>query len=724
MSLLLPGISLSQDTLICDNGGFEDDFDYYFGFYSYFVYGSNTCTPQINGNPVVFTSISMPAFRRFEIVSGGTDPLIGIPRTKFGSKSVLLNNRYGHFNPACDGHWDANRITKRFKVTEENREFTVWYAAILENPSGHINSQPYFSIKCNRAPQYDLCIDADLIECEDTFSDTNCTFTVIDDLDWACHRIKIPKNMIDSIATIEITASDCGCGKHFGYAYIDGICEECDGSALGTAFLFDQPFSDLGYGIKYRSCEADTIRICGTFELPILCGEWEVDSIKVPGYTITNVTVDEISGTFCFDFPNSNFPSEDCIEIYTTIYFSTSTSSLPTQLSNSIEICPTDYIGYNFILNTSTCYDNYTDEFISDDYYYVAINIEANYGDDWYITRQLDNPSGTESGLYTIESGTGSGTIVLGPFLIQEGSWDLFIYIGNCEYEYQIIPPDFCGLCTYFNKLKITDILCDNNNPSTGSDDTWTFELNVPRLLYTGVYELYKGVNFVDYYSYNNDHQIEGGLITGGCIDFELKDYIVPGCKVQFKVCPPKSCSSDNSECTLEAYIKKYYCEDGEFSFDIEIKNANPANLCYRAQGATIFQQGTLPSGSLGPFDEDVTVTIYFCNTPTCFKRIYVPYLDCDEDNFQGGGSARSFYRSKIQDLFIAPNPINNDEINISSMLDFTNFEIFNIHHQTIYKGNFKGSFLKVNLELNSGVYILQYINKDGIKDAIKFVKP
>ena len=60
----LPGISNSQDTLICDNGGFEDEFIYYRGYYGGpFKWGSNTCTPlYANYSPIVYTEASTLPF--------------------------------------------------------------------------------------------------------------------------------------------------------------------------------------------------------------------------------------------------------------------------------------------------------------------------------------------------------------------------------------------------------------------------------------------------------------------------------------------------------------------------------------------------------------------------------------------------------------------------------------------------------------------------------------
>lgn len=70
--------------------------------------------------------------------------MVGINKTKFGEKALLLNNRYGYYTP-CFHDREINKMRKRFKVTAENREFTVWYATVLESPISpiHINNHPF-----------------------------------------------------------------------------------------------------------------------------------------------------------------------------------------------------------------------------------------------------------------------------------------------------------------------------------------------------------------------------------------------------------------------------------------------------------------------------------------------------------------------------------------------------------------------------------------------------
>ncbi len=237
MSFILPGITRGQsDTSICDNGGFESGFTYYTGDTSSFFRqqkdggGSESCTPTLGGNPCVFGSSSLPVSRRFEIVGSGTDTNVNVSRVIFGSHSLMINSSLNYFdngqeNP-CNHKGDINRIIKRFLVTEENRDFTVWYCAILEKPGGHVDQQPFFSIRCDLAPNSDLCYDGIALpgRIDSVYEECklgNYKYEVVNYTDWACQRIHIPKEEVGNIATIEFTASDCAEGGHWGYAYID-----------------------------------------------------------------------------------------------------------------------------------------------------------------------------------------------------------------------------------------------------------------------------------------------------------------------------------------------------------------------------------------------------------------------------------------------------------------------------------------------------------------------
>ncbi|MBK9108608.1 MAG: T9SS type A sorting domain-containing protein [Saprospiraceae bacterium] len=728
--ILLPGISKGQDTLICDNGGFESNFTYYFGKTATYTSGSDDCTPLSSGTPVTWSNSSLPTFRRFEIVTSGVDTLVGINRTKFGSKAALINNRYGHTDSICNGHFDANKLIKRFKVTNENREFTVWFAAILENPSLHTNSQPFFSIKCDRAPVNDLCFDASILSCEDNYADTLCEYSEIDAIDWTCHRIKIPKNMIDSIATLEIIAADCGCGLHFGYAYVDGICEECDGSAFGSAKLYDNhPPDGNGLGISYNGC-LDTISFCGSYELPTVCGTWDLDSIKILNYSIYNLVIDDVNQQFCFDIPLSVF-GDTCVELFAALYFSSVYNILDPVFTNAIEICPGEYEKYEVDVISGSCQDNNTSTLISDDYYYVQVDLSNLHGDTFTIERWLDDPYPNESGHYVIKADTGDGTFNLGPFFIQEGSWMLTIKFANCIDTFIITPPNFCSGCNKFYRTTISNITCDDNGSYSIADDTWTFDIKV--LGMSGTFDI-TGIGTG--YSYNTIYTIDvPGYIGPECVEFTLVGGV--GCISTIRVCPPKPCSN-NEDCELEVYLKEISCAEEGTVFYIELDSTSgsgPGYLCYECfafgdpgnTGNDNYFQGSF-ANPFGPFNDDIYITVYKCSTsacdcdPSCFKVLYFSAPDCDNLDYRIEKKNNSSIK-QLTELIIIPNPLSGREFLIRSKLKETIFELYNFSSKLIYSGNFSGPDYTVSIDLAAGLYLIRYTNSEGLNSYVPLIK-
>lgn len=733
ISFLFPVKCSGQtDTSICDNGGFESNFLYYFGEDAYYDGGSDSCTPTYFNIPVTWNSSTLPEFRRFEIVNSGVDSLVGIAKTKFGDKSALINNRYGHSSPICQGHHDVNKLIKRFKVTEENRDFTVWYAAVLENPAFHVNSQPFFSIKCDLAPESDLCFDASIISCENEYNDSICIYSEIDAINWTCHRIKIPKNKVDSIATLEVIAADCGCGEHFGYAYIDGICEVCEGSALGSIQLYDDINCNNETGIIYSSCDGDVITVCGTYTLPKVCGNWGIDSIKAPGFTISNLDINEGDSTFCFDLNISNFPEDSCRELYVVAYFSSNLSNTSQPSSNSIEICHEDFEKYSVDVTRGICQDNETDELLSDDYYYVRVVLSANCSDSWTMTRQLDDPYPDESGSYIIKTGTGPDTIDLGPILIQEGNWDLTVNINGCIFVNSITPPAFCSGCDKFYRTMISNLSCDDHGTVSTSDDSWTFDIKVlgdPTKYYT------IDPSSTQYY-YNSNYTISAGLIGLECISIELRDGVINNCISNLIVCPPKPCSEN---CEIESYVQDVKCEIEEeeevFYAYLNLIGAGLAYYCYESfaisdpgnTGNENYYTGSF-SDPLGPFTEDVYVIFYLCSSSactcdkTCFKILYIPKPECDSLSYRIKGPGNRIINLS-DDLMVIPNPVYRNEFIISSNIEGTDFEILSSSGNIIQVGKLIKGEQRIKMEIPSGVYFIRYKSGQGIIKYKKVIK-
>ncbi|MBK6354646.1 MAG: T9SS type A sorting domain-containing protein [Saprospiraceae bacterium] len=715
----MPGISRAQDTLICDNGGFEDGFDYYFGEVTSFQTGSDNCTPSFGGQPATWVSSSLPGFHRFSIVSSGTDSLVSIPMTKFGNKALRLNHPYGH-NDDCTTDFDVNKIVKRFKVTQTNREFTIWFAIVFENPgASHQNSQPYFNIHCDLAAGSDLCFDANLLSCEQNFSD-NCSFDPIDVLNWSCHRISIPEDKIGSIATLEISSSDCGHGCHFGYAYIDGICEECTGSALGSATLYNQPMNNLGQGIDNFSCNGDTLTICGDYTLPYVCGNWILDSFKVFGISTYSYSLDTSTKTFCIDIPSTSL-NGNCKDVFAELSFKSVTNYILKATSNKIYVCPENYAKYNITVTTGICQNNGTTNQLSDDYYYVKVILANFTNTNWTMERELNDPYPNETGKYIIKTGSGNGTINLGPLLIQEGSWILRINAGYCTYEYNILPSDYCSGCATLRGAKVFDIGCDNStNPNT-----WSFKIFV---LDPG-----QGANFytIDYtgqtqYYFNQTYTISGLTQSTTCLSIKVTHS--NNCQSNLLICPPKPC---NSQCNIEAYLLNSYCNEGKTEYYFNLKTSSSSGyICCNAyerssQTNTCF---LLPNGALGPFDEDIELTLLIsnssncsCSNPSCYKTIYVPFPDCNNLDFRTTFSKSD--TDKGAELEVIPNPVHDDFIRIRSKLLKTEFKLFELSGKEILSGQFETENYEINILMPSGIYFVKYSDIFGKEKVTKFIK-
>jgi len=725
MSLLLPGISHSQDTLICDNGGFEDDFDYYNGKVATFYKGSSSCTPgDVNYNPVTFSTLGMPSFRRFEIVGSGADALTGISQVKFGNKSMRLNNRWNHStqSSACNTGRDVNRITKRFKVTEGTRHFTVWFAAVLENPALHDDSQPFFSISCDLAPDYDFCFDANSVSpCKISASDDSCNYEDgIIPIDWVCHKISLSEDKIGQIANLEITAADCGCGAHFGYAYIDGICEECSGTVLGSGYIPHAPFDPVtGIGIKQiKTCRGDTMSICGSYTDPLICNLFKLDSFRAPGFNLLNKSIDTVNKRFCFDLLRSDLQDMPCRDLTVQLFFKRNQYYLPPVSTNTITLCIEDFPTFIHTVTIGDCNNNNTSDIFSDDYYYVDINITNLSSETWTIIRDLDDPYPNESGRYTLLTGSGNTNQHL-PFMIQEGSWDLIITIGHCTYTYQISPPDYCSGCAPLAKTKISNIVCNSNG-------TWTFDVYVP---YSnpqqGEYILINGGTAKNF---NTTYTISAGNINQSCFPLAI-EYINENtnenCIANFQVCPPKPCNN-NEDCELEVYLSKIDCLTGGATYSVELKVSGASYPCYRSIGDT---GGGSFSNPLGPFTVDNTLVIYTCSTatcscnPTCFKvlKVYKPE-DCDTRNFGGGSTSRTASKL-IDEVKIIPNPIHSDYFTIESTLDETVFVIFDASGKRLTSGQFLGKSHPLRCSLSPGIYFLSFKKSTGSHTYIKFIK-
>lgn len=725
---------------ICDNGGFEDGFLHYEGFISTYTSGSNSCSPISSGSPITYLPTTLPLTNRFEIVTTGTDPLIGIDQVKFGSKALRINNKYGHASN-CNGNFGIDKLKKEFIVDADNREFTIWYAVALENPTGHIDEQPFLNINCDLAPQDELCFDADFLKCMDKYTDRRCVFDSIDVLDWTCHRFSIPASEIGNIATLEIVVADCGASAHFGYAYIDGFCESCAGSSLGSIELYyNEGTIENPTGTKLLTCSGDSITICGYWTEPQICDNVYLDSLVFSDFPKYNLFIDSVSKTFCFQLSKEDF-RYNCYSLSAEIYFSTDGTKTFYEFSNPFELCAWDFLSYNMTADVSNCYDNGSTTQISDDYYYVDISLNI-YFENWQLIRDLDSPYPNELGEFVLEEGVGSTELTLGPFLIQEGNWTLIANVDGCPLLFTIEPPEYCSGCTDFGDIEISNITCNAGTPP--ASDTWGFTLNVPSSSTFG-YSITSIYLNNSNNSYNQANTFSGFLISNGCLVLTLEDTNpFTACGIELIICPPKPCNSESNCEDLEVSINKLICDErnnGTYQALIDVEGEGNSYICYETVGLDPLISGNSNVGSLssqtliGPFSDDVFLTVFLCSSPNCsstacsdpqcFKTIFVPKPDCTDPGFSTNGRSKMPKKHrKNAKVSVMPNPIQNNEFIILSDLDITEFEVYDLSGKRICNGVFEGRRHQVsNVNLESGIYLLKYITINGKAETTKFVK-
>lgn len=745
--MILPGISNSQVTLICDNGGFEDGFLNYFGFRSDYINGSSTCTPLYGGQPLNYIPLTMPLTHRFAIMTAGFDPVVNVTQTKFGNKSLLLNSYCSHLGN-CSHNRDVNMLKKIFLVTEENRNFTVWFSAVLENPAGHTDQQPFFSIRCDLAASDDLCFDGisfpsnlssrGLILCNSHDEDCYEEGDYVRYTDWACHRVHIPEDQVGQVATLEIIAADCGQGGHFGYVYIDGICEECENSSYGSGKF--NPKTEIEV-----SCDGDSITIKGSYTTPTINGGYSIlDTITVPGFNIYGLNINTSTKTFSFKIVKTDFqsPNGTCRDVIAYLKFKNASGDfLPDVPTNAVEICDSDFGLPEVEIMIGECNRNHpTNNVFSDDYYYVSFTISNADNRHWELERLMDDPYPDESGRYFLKTdGYGNGTYNLGPFLIQEGSWVLTLFYGGCNDTFQIVPPDYCSGCSQLSMMKISNIQC---NPTTG---IWSYDIFIPGPIPpTG--DCYVLANMNRYF--NTLYTIEVGQVANqNCINptIEYKSNcmnILPTCTARLDICPPKPCDNGNyGNCDLEAYFDGINCIDdgnGDYIYTVEFNVRWAAYPCYRTfiPGSTFIEQGQF-NNPLGPFTdppESGRIFViyscggaipYSCECPNigCYKVFKIRRPDDCLGREEFGNTTSRSKVMKAHEVEVHPNPVSSDEWIIRSTLNRTEFDIFNASGKHILSGLFNGSEHYFYHSLPGGLYLLRYKNAKGKFAALKFVK-
>ena len=248
------------------------------------------------------------------IVSYGNDPVVGslLKTTSAASNnySFRLGNKYNNYG--------TEMLTKKFIVnTDGIIKFT--YALVLNEPGAL--TDPSYTKSAFRVAVYDVSgnrinnivyLDGasplDYIPSDVTspffqvFGSGNSTVVY---RDWSCAKIDLSAYIGQEVSVALIT-NDCSWGGHYGYAYIDDWCGNCDGATTGVLNI--RPIAD--------PCIEKSPQVCLDYILPKIGATTGSGSIKlefyqngilVPSATLTSPTL--TSGTtYCFTINPSKLP--------------------------------------------------------------------------------------------------------------------------------------------------------------------------------------------------------------------------------------------------------------------------------------------------------------------------------------------------------------------------------------------------------------------------------
>jgi hypothetical protein len=168
--------------------------------------------------PSLFGTVPSPA-GQFTLMSASTDPFGGFPISPAGYGSVLRlgNTQTNHI---------GRRVSRRYQVNSSNSMLTYHFAIVLQDPAHVTHRQPFFEavvldqignpIPCSRF----IVAAASGLPGFQNSSTAGVVFRP-----WSSVSVDLA-DYIGQIVTVRFTAGACAEGAHWGYAYIDGQCEQ------------------------------------------------------------------------------------------------------------------------------------------------------------------------------------------------------------------------------------------------------------------------------------------------------------------------------------------------------------------------------------------------------------------------------------------------------------------------------------------------------------------
>lgn len=312
-------VDLTRSAGTCVNPGFEQGvqgFNFNTHAYNNSFDNFNGCGTNVNTNiPVAVGALNSNAL--VSPVSPGNDPVLApfdvqLPRVLNGQRAIRLNNDAGNNN-----NRQIVTMSRNYTITEDQLVFN--FAAVMEDNGHTPQSQPFFQVRLydqnnNWVNQNNSnCIVTTVTDCIFINSNRPNTNDQLLYIPWTCFTLDTSQ-LIGQQVRVEWSIGDCAWDEHFGYVYIDDVCDTiCQSPAFGNIDLL--PIDG--------ACPEFPLTICANYTTPVSNngGNSTLQNSNIyvnggAGPINLNLTPTVTANQICFTINENDLPSTNSTDTY------------------------------------------------------------------------------------------------------------------------------------------------------------------------------------------------------------------------------------------------------------------------------------------------------------------------------------------------------------------------------------------------------------------------
>lgn len=226
-----------------------------------------------NNNPIIGVldlntfAQSIVTGRHNIVSSGAYDPVVGgtiLPVVAEGNFAIKLGN--------ANNGAEAEIIAYTFTVDNINKNFSFWYAPVMEDPIHSLDRNPFFEYWISTTNVLNQSTDpGNLIKQKKLIADMdNPFFQVVEGQNWVykdwqseCTDLS---DFVNQQVTIYFANADCYQTAHGGYCYIDGLCTP------------NPPIANLS--APNSGCSSNSFIVDGSGSQNYDSYKWEMDNLQ------------------------------------------------------------------------------------------------------------------------------------------------------------------------------------------------------------------------------------------------------------------------------------------------------------------------------------------------------------------------------------------------------------------------------------------------------------